>query len=145
MGTQGFVAPYLAGVFETGAKAAGRGKASKPASGDSAAEETAAAAAGQAEQVRRRRRRTKVAALGRGYEYMDLDDDLGSDGGAAPKNHHAASDQGAGTLGFAGTAGKAGGEQAAGLTTLADDAFGGAPTMPMTPNTWEREAPEATE
>jgi hypothetical protein len=28
------------------------------------------------------------------------------------------------------------GEQASGLATLADDGFGGGPTMPMLPGTW---------
>ena len=48
-----------------------------------------------------------------------------------------ASDQGAGTLGFAGTARKDTAVRAAGLTMLAGDEFGGGPTMPMVPGTWE--------
>jgi PPE-repeat protein len=46
------------------------------------------------------------------------------------------SDQGAGALGFAGTASKQTATAAAGLTTLADDEFGGGPRMPMMPRTW---------
>ena len=46
----------------------------------------------------------------------------------------AASDSGAGPLGFSGTA--RGSEQATGLATLTDDGFGGGPSMPMLPNTW---------
>ncbi|MGB6208686.1 MAG: PPE family protein, partial [Mycobacterium sp.] len=47
-----------------------------------------------------------------------------------------ASDQGAGPLGFAGTVVKQTVSEAAGLTTLADDQFGGSPTMPMVPRSW---------
>lgn len=65
-----------------------------------------------------------VKQLGRGYEYMDLEPDV------------TASDQGAGTLGFAGTAQKTSAGQAAGLTTLAGDSTGG-PTMPMMPSSWD--------
>ena len=54
----------------------------------------------------------------------------------------AASDHGAGTLGFAGTARVAGAEPAAGLTTLAGDPLGGGPTMPMMPSTWNADAEE---
>jgi PPE-repeat protein len=52
-----------------------------------------------------------------------------------------ASDQGAGSLGFAGTVSK-GSAHAAGLATLSDDEFGGGPTMPMLPKTWDPETPE---
>jgi hypothetical protein len=44
------------------------------------------------------------------------------------------------SLGFAGTVSK-GSAQAAGLATLSDDEFGGGPTMPMLPKTWDPEAP----
>ena len=46
------------------------------------------------------------------------------------------SEHGAGILGFAGTAHKDGAGQPAGLITLADDAFGGGPRIPMMPGTW---------
>ena len=48
----------------------------------------------------------------------------------------AASQQGAGTLGFAGTASKDTAE-AAGLATLAGDEFGSGPSLPMLPGSWE--------
>ena len=48
-----------------------------------------------------------------------------------------ASDQGAGNLGFAGTAAKEAAVKAAGLTTLAGDEFGGGPRAPMLPGTWD--------
>ena len=64
---------------------------------------------------------------------IDVDPDWGGES--------AASDQGAGNLGFAGTVSK-GSAQAAGLATLSDDEFGGGATMPMLPNTWTPEKPE---
>jgi len=68
-----------------------------------------------------------------GDEFVDMDSDIGvlTDYGAQ------ASDQGAGTLGFAGAARKDAQVQAAGLTMLAGDEFGGGPAMPMMPGTWE--------
>jgi PPE-repeat protein len=76
--------------------------------------------------------------LGRGYEYMDPEPEPDTSPEAAgPAASVAASDQGAGPLGFAGTAGKGDTGQATGLTTLDGDAFGGGPTMPMVPGTWE--------
>jgi PPE-repeat protein len=47
-----------------------------------------------------------------------------------------ASVQGAGVLGFAGTAHRGAAGAATGLATLAGDEFGGGPTMPMMPGTW---------
>jgi PPE-repeat protein len=76
--------------------------------------------------------------LGRGYEYMDLEDEAASPGGE--RVAAAASAMGAGTQGFAGTAAKTGAGQAAGLTTLADDALGGSLRMPMMPGTWDADA-----
>lgn len=70
--------------------------------------------------------------LGRGHEYMDLEDEGELVGGA--------STTGAGPQGFSGTATKAGPGRVAGLTTLADDAFGGGPRMPMIPGTWDADS-----
>jgi PPE-repeat protein len=53
-----------------------------------------------------------------------------------------ASDRGAGNLGFAGTARKETVAEVAGLTTLAGDEFGGGPSIPMVPRTWEPDEPE---
>ena len=79
--------------------------------------------------------------LSRGYEYMDLDQDLDLTPDATPNGHErvgatVSSDQGAGPLGFAGTAAKDTGAQVGGLATLAHDSFGGGPTMPMVPDSW---------
>jgi PPE-repeat protein len=60
---------------------------------------------------------------------INVDPDWGS-----PES--ASSGQGAGPLGFAGTIRKETVPAAAGLTTLAGDEFGGGPTMPMVPGSW---------
>ena len=52
----------------------------------------------------------------------------------------AASGSGAGTLGFAGTVHKDTALQAAGLTNLAGDEFGGGPRVPMVPGTWDEDS-----
>ncbi|MGH3969041.1 MAG: hypothetical protein ACRDTV_13255, partial [Mycobacterium sp.] len=91
----------------------------------------AAAAAATQEQLQRRRRR-REGLIDRGYrhEYLDPDSDEWF-------VKVAASDRGAGTLGFAGTADKAGARQAAGLATLPGDTLGSGPTMPMMPGSWD--------
>jgi PPE-repeat protein len=78
---------------------------------------------------------------------MDMNIDVDPDWGGPPSEPVAstvASDQGAGNLGFAGTVSK-GSAQAAGLATLSDDEFGGGPSMPMLPGTWDPEAPQGEE
>jgi PPE-repeat protein len=64
---------------------------------------------------------------------IDVDPDWGEPANDQPL----ASGNGAGPLGFAGTVRNGAVEQAAGLTTLAADEFGGGPTMPMMPGSWE--------
>jgi PPE-repeat protein len=98
----------------------------------------AAASARDKDRARRRRR----AAMNDGdvyrgerYEFLDLDSP-----GAAVSSTPAASDRGVGTFGFAGTgpSGASGGAvAAAGLATLPGDGFGGGPSVPMMPGTWE--------
>jgi PPE-repeat protein len=127
---------YLVGglTAATGAAAAGRARRKAPEADSAAAAATAAAPIEK--DKTQRRRRVKAQMLGRGYEYMDLEDvDTGELVGAV-----AASATGAGPQGFAGTATKSGAGRAAGLTTLPDD-FGSGPTMPMIPGTWDTEAP----
>ena len=53
-----------------------------------------------------------------------------------------ASDRGAGPLGFAGTVHKDTAAQAAGIGHLSGNGFGGGPSMPMVPGTWDHEVPE---
>jgi PPE-repeat protein len=137
----GFVPPYAVGPPGIGlgsamSSSAGAGDKKKAAEPFAAA----AAAAASARAKRRSRRRRPVAMRGHGNEYMDMNVEVAPDWGTA------SSDRGAGPLGFAGTVGKGAVAAAAGLTTLADDEFGGGPTMPMVPGTWNaHQAGEAEE
>ena len=125
---------YLVGDLSAVAKrAAGLGARKTPPLPD-CAEAAAVAATPWGPAQRQRRRRHKTQMLGRGYEYMDLEDEDTPAGGE--RVAVGASAKGAGTQGFAGTAAKTGAGQAAGLATLADDALGGGPRMPMMPGTW---------
>jgi PPE-repeat protein len=76
---------------------------------------------------------------------MDMNVDVDPDWEATrePVTATAASERGAGALGFAGTATKKGSQTSAdatGLTTLPGDEFGGGPRMPMLPGTWGPDA-----
>jgi PPE-repeat protein len=142
-GAAAFVPPYAvppgigsgAGMSSSAASSA---KRKAPEAGSVAA--AAAASAREAAQARRRRR---ARQRGYGDEFMDANIDVDPDWGAAAGGPTSASDQGAGNLGFAGTAPKESAAGAAGLTTLAGDEFGGGPKMPMMPGTWDPDgAPE---
>ncbi|WAC90533.1 PPE family protein [Mycobacterium sp. Aquia_213] len=131
-GGPGFVPPYVIAppgigsrsAMSTSASAGAKKKAPEP---DSAA----AAAAASAGEAARRRRRQRVRQRDYGDEYMDMNVDVEPDWGGSA----AASDSGAGSLGFAGTARRE--AAAAGVTALAGDEFGGGPTIPMLPGTWD--------
>ncbi|OBH83900.1 hypothetical protein A5679_04445 [Mycobacterium scrofulaceum] len=86
--------------------------------------EAPAAAEADEESSQPRRRRADVTQRGRRYEYLD----------AEPST--SASDRGAQTLGFTGTAPANGAATPAGLTALGDGAFDGAARTPMVPRTW---------
>lgn len=126
--------PYLVGGPRMGdgmgLGSSAQRKASEP---DSSAAAAAAAAAAGEKQRARRRRRARMQDHYRGFEFMDLDP---SPALTAVSSSAVASDHGAGRLGFAGAAVKDR-EEAAGLTTLAGDGFGGGPALPMLPSTWE--------
>jgi PPE-repeat protein len=132
--------PYLVGGptvgGSTGMSSSAQRKASEP---DSAAAAAAAALAREAQRAHRRRR----AAMddqhrGHRYEFLDADPETGVDGnlGEGWGGFAHPSDHGAGPLGFAGTVSKDA-AQAAGLATLAGDEFGGGPSLPMLPGTWD--------
>jgi PPE-repeat protein len=141
-GGAGFVPPYvvpgigLGSRMSTSASSSAKRKTPQP---DSTVAAAAAAAAAAREQAReRRRRRRRATQRGYGDEFMDMNVDVDPDWGAPPRdNEPLASDRGAGNLGFAGTARKESVAEAAGLTTLAGDEFGGGPKMPMVPGTWD--------
>jgi PPE-repeat protein len=131
---------YLAGDLRMGSEVSAHAKTHEPTSRSAAAAPALAAAASTPEPApARRRQRTKVKQLGRRYEYLELDDATGQGPGGSPEKPRVASavasDRGAGTLGFAGTA-REDVTEAAGFTTLASDEFGGSPRMPMLPGTW---------
>jgi len=132
----GFVPPYAVGPpgIGVGSGLAASAKTQEPTSRGSAKAPEIAAVAAAAAVPRRRRRR--AAMRGHGNEYMDMNVQVDPDWGAPPGGDTVASDHGAGPLGFAGTVSKGSG-QAAGLATLPSDEFGGGPSMPMLPNTWD--------
>ncbi len=135
-GGAGFVSPYVVappGIgfgsgMSSSARSSTKRKAPEP---DSAA---AAAAAAAREQARARRRR-RASQRDYGDEFLDMNFDVDPDWDTPSST--AASDHGAGDLGFAGAARKQTSADAAGLTTLAADDFGGGPKMPMVPGTWD--------
>jgi PPE-repeat protein len=133
---------YLVGDLSAVAGAAAAGRARKRAPEAGGAEAPAVAPTPKEPAQTQRRRRARAQMLGRGYEYMDLEDlEDGADSAARERVAAvAASVKGAGTQGFAGTAAKTGAGQATGLATLADDAFGGGPRMPMIPGTWSADS-----
>jgi PPE-repeat protein len=141
-GGAGFVPPYA--VAPPGVGLGSRLSASASSSAKKKAPESdtaAAAAAAAARKAARARRRQRARQRGYADEFMDMnvevDPDWGGPPGEEPVMSTVASDQGAGNLGFAGTARKQTASGAAGLTTLAGDEFGGGPRMPMVPGTWD--------
>lgn len=132
--------PYLVGAARSQSEPGVGNRTPKPAS--DVAETPAAAAASVATQQRQRHRRTASRRIGRGhrYEFPDLDADAGPESGAASggdeRDSATASGHGAGPLGFAGATASSE-RRAAGLATLADESFGGGPTVPMMPGNWQ--------
>jgi len=141
-GAEAFGFPYLieggpGGGFGSGMRTQ-TGATSRSSDAEKAA--TAAAAAAQNPSGRRRRDRARQRQLARGFEYMDLNPSDGDE-------HHppsaemtdpsvAVSDCPTQTFGFTGAARREGTSKAIGLTTLADDKFGGKQQMPLLPDTW---------
>ena len=118
---------YLVGDLGLAAQqAAGASKRAAKTAPTGAENVLAATALKQQPQPAHRRRRTKATMIGRGYEYMDLE----------PEPTVTPSDDGSGPLGFAGSAPGKGGAEPSGLSTLTRDRFGGTPTVPMLPTTW---------
>ena len=135
-GSVGFGPPYVVGLpgvmsgsMSSSASSSAKRKAPEP-------DIAALAAAAGAREGARARRRLRAKLRGHGDEFMDMNIDVDPDWGATT----AASDRGAGSLGFAGTTPKDAITEAAGLTTLAGDEFGGGPQMPMLPGTWDPDA-----
>lgn len=138
--------PYLVGGPRIGLGSGMSSSASSSAKRKAPEPDTAAAAAAAAAREKRRAQRRRSAALhGGADEFMDMNVEVDPDWGAPPAEEPiasaAGSDTGAGPLGFAGTVRKGSATQVAGLTTLAGDEFGGGPTVPMVPGSWEPDRP----
>jgi PPE-repeat protein len=132
-GGTGFVPPYAVGPPGIGVGSAMGTSASSGAKKKGSEPEGAAAAGTAAPNAARARRRRRAGLRGYGDEFMAMNINVDPDWGS-PES--ASSGQGAGPLGFAGTIRKETVPAAAGLTTLAGDEFGGGPTMPMVPGSW---------
>jgi PPE-repeat protein len=130
---QGYL--YMVGILSATARRvasqAAKAKEAQPAEST----ENPAVAAAPKKTPGGRRRRSTVERLGRGHEYIDLDDEPI----AYPSTH------GSGPLGFSGTATKVSAGAAAGLATLAEDDFDSSPRMPMMPSTWGNDSPDLTD
>jgi PPE-repeat protein len=94
----------------------------------------------------RTRRRRQAEMRDHADEFADMNVEVNPDWTAQadrePVAAAVASDRGAGPLGFGGTVDKDTTAQATGLATLNGNGFGGGPTMPMVPGTWDPDAPE---
>jgi len=139
-GATGFGFPYVVGGPGVGSgsgmsSSAGAGAKRKAPEPDTAA----VAAAVASREAARARRRQRTRQHGYGDEFMDMNVDVDPEWGGRPGAEMVASDQGAGNLGFAGTAPSETVTRAAGFTTLAADEFGSGPRRPMVPGTWDRE------
>jgi PPE-repeat protein len=107
----------------------------------------AAAAVGAASRAKvptRRRRKSQMHDHSDEFADMnvDVDPDWGSQSDREPVAATVASQNGTGSLGFAGTVGKDSSAKASGLATLRSNDFGNGPRMPMVPGTWGPEASE---
>jgi hypothetical protein len=121
VGDLGLAAQRAAGAAARARKAAAEG-----------AETAAAATVPDEENPLLRRRKAKSTMLGRGHEYMDLDQELDyADSGPA-------SDRSAGVIGFAGSAARADAGKPGGLATLPEDQYGASSSVPMLPSTWNQ-------
>jgi PPE-repeat protein len=129
----GFVPPYVVGPPGIGA---GSGMSSSASAGDkkkaAAPFAAAAAATAAARDPHRSRRRRRAGVRGYAHEFMEMNINVDPEWSAPAAT---ASHRGAGPLGFTGTVRKST-VAATGLATLEDDSFGGGPTMPMVPGTW---------
>lgn len=107
-----------------------------------AAPAAAALSSVQAKERAQRRRAQRLKDRGHRDEYMDLNSDTGVSAEPAAPPSTSASDRGAGTLGFTGTATKARDVSAAGLTELTGDTDHERPITPMIPATWDSDPSE---
>ncbi len=135
-----FFPPYAVGLARLGLGTGMGDSASSSAKRKAREPGAAAAAAAAAPEQARARRRRRAGLHGRGHEYMNMNVEVDPEWDAPPDKEPvaatAASEKGAGDLGFAGTVRKKTVGEAAGLTRVGGDEFGGGPTMPMMPGSW---------
>ena len=140
-----FVPPYAVGPpgigFDSGMSASARSSAKRKAP---EADSAVAAAAAAVRAQRKERRRRRAILRDHGDEFADMNIEVDPDWSAPTGDEPLASSNGAGPLGFAGTARNQAVEQAAGLATLASDEFGGGPMTPMVPGSWGTGRPEGS-
>ncbi len=131
-GTEALAFPYLVGGPGIGSAAGmvAAAKTREPTSRSAAAAPATTAASARENRPARRRRRTQMQGHGHGYMEMNVEVEPEWD------TPSAASDRGAGALGFAGVADHPD-AAATGLATLAGDSFGGGSTVPMMPSRWQ--------
>ncbi|CAJ1496708.1 PPE family protein [[Mycobacterium] holstebronense] len=124
IGTEGTFHSYLVGWLPSSQSATGSTgvKSARPAAGVAAAAAAGEPVTGTARHGSRRRGR--LIDPGYRYEYLEEDD---------PDLHQARSS----AAGFTGTFGKIGLAPAGGLADLTGDEYGGGPTLPMLPTSWE--------
>ena len=115
----------------------GRGRDSAPAAGLAAVSAAGTPSAACVQARSRRRRRPIMREFG--DQTMRLDARALVDPAVTAT---AASDHGAGPLGFTGTTSRSG-AHSAGLTRLGGNIFDVAPQLPLLPDTWDRDAPDS--
>jgi len=100
----------------------------------------AVSAVGRDKRQARRRRRAEIHDHADEFADMnvEVDPQWGAQADPEPVASTAASDRGAGSLGFAGTVDKDAADAAAGLATLSGNGFGDGPKVPMLPGTWSQ-------
>jgi PPE-repeat protein len=141
------MAPYVVSGGDPGPGASPtlrEGTSAKAPASDIAASAVAAAAASSlAKRKARRKRGASVKERGYADAYMDYEPEPDAPEPAPrPETGVSASSRGAGAMGFGGTVGApatADHTQAAGLTQLPDDSYGGGPVDPMLPGNWDPE------
>jgi PPE-repeat protein len=132
----GFTPPYIVGGPTMESWMSAKAKTQEPTSRGASKSPVAAAAvaAASAGDRTRKRRRRRAEMHDHADEFADMNVEVDPDWAAST----AASDRGAGPLGFSGTMAKSS-EKATGLATLSSDGYGSGPSMPMLPNTWTPE------
>ncbi|GFG73654.1 putative PPE family protein PPE3 [Mycobacterium botniense] len=143
-GGAGFVPPYAVPPV-VGQDSGMSASASSSAKRKAPEPDIAAAPAVSARQETRTRRRRRAKRRGHGDEFADMNVVVEPEWSLPPGGQAAASDSGAGPVGFAGTMRDQAVQQAAGLATLGGDRSDDGPAMPMLPASWGGGDPQGGE